>query len=102
MSGEGIEMELHEGREIRRDGAHGRGSRRVAAAEEEINGLPAVKASSVETSDMNKDESQELVVLHLTLPFFVLLLPFLLLSLSLFIANRGLFHHCRRLDGKSF
>ncbi|THU57062.1 hypothetical protein C4D60_Mb11t23800 [Musa balbisiana] len=57
---EGIEMELHEGREIRRDGAHGRGSRRVAAAEEEINGLPAVKASSVETSDMNKDESQEL------------------------------------------
>ncbi|CAD5197423.1 unnamed protein product [Musa acuminata subsp. malaccensis] len=60
MYGEGIEMELHEGREIRRDGAHGRGSRRVAAAEEEINGLPAVKASSVETSDMNKDESQEL------------------------------------------
>ncbi|XP_009385111.2 metal transporter Nramp5-like [Musa acuminata AAA Group] len=60
MYGEGIEMELHEGREIRRDGAHGRGSRRVAAAEEKINGLPAVKASSVETSDMNKDESQEL------------------------------------------
>ncbi|RRT65059.1 hypothetical protein B296_00041346 [Ensete ventricosum] len=54
---------IGEGREIRRDGAHGRGSRRVSAAEEEIDGLHAVKAASVETSDLNKDERQELVVL---------------------------------------
>lgn len=77
-----------EGREIRRDGGHGRGSRRVAATEDEIDGMHAAKAVSAENTDVNEEKScsqpQEQVLILLRLPCF------LSLSLSLPIIVNGL------------
>ncbi|RRT86138.1 hypothetical protein B296_00000432 [Ensete ventricosum] len=56
-----------EGREIRRDGGHGRGSRRVAATEDEIDGVHAAKAVSAENTDVNEENFVDWII-HSSLP----------------------------------